>query len=162
MRMILMGILMSSIVAVPAIGAGRPMTIDDLLAVKGVSDPQVSPDGTHVAYVVTEIDRATDRSNSDVWVVSFAGAEPRRLTTAPGADNSPRWSPDGRSIAFVSTRGGSAQVWLLPMAIGGEARAITRMPIDVVGPGLVAEGGQDRRRGGGLSRQDARGDRREG
>jgi dipeptidyl aminopeptidase/acylaminoacyl peptidase len=116
--------------ALPAVAAGRPMTIDDLLAVKTVSDPQVSPDGKWVVYVVSEIDRAADKSNSDLWLVPIDGGEPRRLTTAPGADNNPRWMPDGKSIAFLSTRVGSAQVWVLPMD-GGEARQLTKLPIDV-------------------------------
>ena len=95
------------------------MTIDDLLAVKGVSDPQVSPDGSLVVYVVSELDRATDKTNSSLWLVPVAGGEPKRLTTAPGTNNHPRWSPDGKTIAFVSSRGGSTQVWLLPID-GGE------------------------------------------
>ncbi len=115
--------------ALPAL-AGRPMTVDDLLAVKSVGDPQVSPDGKWVVYVVSELDRATDKSNSDLWLVAIDGGEPRRLTTSSGADNSPRWMPDGKSIAFLSTRGGSAQVWVLPMD-GGEARQVTKLPIDV-------------------------------
>jgi dipeptidyl aminopeptidase/acylaminoacyl peptidase len=113
--------------------AGRPMTIDDLLAVKAVSDPQVSPDGKSVVYVVTELDRATDKSNSDLWLVPTVGGEPRRLTTAPGTDSHPRWSPDGTQIAFASDRGGSPQVWLLPVA-GGEARALTSLPVGISGP----------------------------
>ena len=117
----------------PAFAAGRAMTIDDLLGVKSVSDPQVSPDGKLVVYVVSELDRSTDKSNSDLYLIPFAGGEPKRLTTSNAADNHPRWSPDGKSIAFTSTRGGSAQVWLLPVD-GGEARPLTRLPIDVSGP----------------------------
>jgi Tol biopolymer transport system component len=109
------------------------MTIDDFLAMKSVSDPQVSPDGKQVVYVVSEINRETGKANSDLWLVSLAGGEPKRLTTAAGADNHPRWSPDGSQIAFVSDRGGSPQVWLLPMS-GGEARQLTKLPIDVSGP----------------------------
>jgi len=119
--------------AAPAHAAGRPMTVDDLLAVKVVSDPQVAPDGTRVAYVVAARDLATDKTNSDLWLVPIKGGEPRRLTTAPGADTHPRWSPDGKQIAFVSNRGGSAQVWLLPVD-GGEARQLTKLPVDVAGP----------------------------
>src|SRR3954464_7993702 len=113
--------------------AARPMTVDDLLAVKGVSDPQVSPDGRWVVYVVSELDRATDKTNSDLWLVPYAGGEPKRLTTSDGTDNHPRWRPDGKEIAFVSSRGGSSQVWLLPIDVG-EARPLTKLPIDVSGP----------------------------
>ena len=119
--------------APPALAAGRPMTADDLLAVKAVGDPQVSPDGTLVAYVVTERDPATDKSNSDLWLVPVKGGEPRRLTTAPGVDTHPRWSPDGKQLAFLSNRSGKGQVWLLPLD-GGEARQLTKLPIDVAGP----------------------------
>jgi dipeptidyl aminopeptidase/acylaminoacyl peptidase len=117
----------------PLLAAGRPMTVDDLLAVKGVSDPQLSPDGSLVVYVVSELDRATDKSTTGLWLVPVSGGEPKRLTTAPGTNNHPRWCPDGKSIAFVSARGGSSQVWLLPID-GGEPRQLTKLPIDVSGP----------------------------
>jgi dipeptidyl aminopeptidase/acylaminoacyl peptidase len=83
--------------------------------------------------VVSELDRATDKTDSALWLIPTAGGEPKRLTTAPGTNNHPRWSPDGKTLAFVSSRGGSAQVWLLPIE-GGEARQLTKLPIDVSGP----------------------------
>jgi dipeptidyl aminopeptidase/acylaminoacyl peptidase len=131
---ILLGLFLSLAFTMTSLAGGRPMTVDDLLAVKTVGDPQISPDGKSVVYVVSEIDRATDKSNSDLWLVPLAGGEPRRLTSSPGADNHPRWSPDGKSIAFLSTRSGSAQVWLLPIADGGEAKQITKLAVDVSGP----------------------------
>ena len=73
------------------------------------------------------------RSNSSLWLVPVTGGEPKRLTTTPGTNNHPRWSPDGKTVAFVSSRGGSAQVWLLPID-GGEPRQLTKLPIDVAGP----------------------------
>ncbi len=132
MRLLLALLLMTMAVS-PLWAAGRPMTVDDLLAVKGVADPQVSPDGTLVVYVVSDLDRAAGKNNSSLWLVPTAGGEPKRLTTAPGANNHPRWRPDGKAVAFVSHRSGSDQVWLLPLD-GGEPRQVTKLPVDVSGP----------------------------
>jgi dipeptidyl aminopeptidase/acylaminoacyl peptidase len=130
---LLLALMLLAACAAPAFAKGRAMTIDDLLAVKSVSDPQVSPDGKLVVYVMSELDRSTDKSNADLYLIPYAGGEPKRLTTSTGADNHPRWSPDGKTISFVSTRSGSAQVWLLPID-GGEARQLTKLPVDVSDP----------------------------
>lgn len=116
-----------------ASAAKRAITIDDLLAIKGVADPQVSPDGRSVVYVVSSIDRSTEKTNTELHIVAVAGGESRRLTSAPGTNTHPRFSPDGKTIAFVSDRGGSSQIWLLPLD-GGEATRLTNLPIDVSGP----------------------------
>ena len=113
--------------------AKRPMTVDDLLAVKGVADPQVSPDGKLVVYQVSEYDTKAGKAQSDLWLVPVAGGPASRLTTASGNDTHPRWSPDGKSVAFTSTRSGSSQIWLIALG-GGEARQLTKLPIDVSGP----------------------------
>jgi dipeptidyl aminopeptidase/acylaminoacyl peptidase len=109
--------------AAPAV-AQRPMTPDDVLKLRQVSDAQISPDGRWVAYVVSEADLAENGYNADVWLVAAAGGTPVRLTTSRKADNQPRWSPDGRWIAFLSSREERAQVWLI-RPDGGEAERLT-------------------------------------
>jgi dipeptidyl aminopeptidase/acylaminoacyl peptidase len=101
-----------------------------MLAMERVSDVQVSPDGGLVAFVVRETDLQANRTRTDLWLVPTAGGAPRRLTTSPEADSNPRWSPDGRTLWFLSSRSGSSQVWKIAVD-GGEARQVTDEPLDV-------------------------------
>ncbi len=112
--------------------APRAITFDDFIAVQRVTDPQLSPDGTRIAFVVTVMDKAANRGSSDIWIVPAKGGEPRRLTTSPASDTTPRWSPDGRTIAFISTRSGSPQVWTIDPN-GGEAVQLTRLATGATG-----------------------------
>ncbi|HET7768013.1 MAG TPA: hypothetical protein VFN74_04505, partial [Chloroflexota bacterium] len=111
-----------------AAGARRPVEVEDLYAIKGVADAQVSPDGKRVAYVVSEIDRELDDYRTSIWVVAADGSEvPRRFTFGPKTDSAPRWSPDGASLAFLSDRdGGAPQLYVMP-AGGGEGRKLTSL-----------------------------------
>jgi dipeptidyl aminopeptidase/acylaminoacyl peptidase len=105
----------------------RPLRVDDLFALRTVRDAQVSPDGQWVAYVVSQLDSVRDRANSDIHMVSWDGSRTVQLTFSPEGESSPRWSPDGKYLSFVATRGESrngAQIWLLDRA-GGEARKLT-------------------------------------
>ena len=108
----------------------RAITFDDFIAIKRVTDPQVSPDGKLIAFVATVMDREANRGNSDIWVVPAEGGEARLLASSPKADFSPRWSPDGRSLAFLSARGGSSQIWMIGLS-GGEARPVTNLSTGV-------------------------------
>ncbi len=111
-------------------GQKRACTIADLYAVKTVSDPQFSPDGRWIAFVVQEDDLAKAKSNSEIYVIGADGLSLRRLTNNPAADTHPRWSPDGRSILFLSTRKHGQQAWLLPFE-GGEPRQLTDLSSEV-------------------------------
>jgi dipeptidyl aminopeptidase/acylaminoacyl peptidase len=102
----------------------RPMTIEDLYRFKRVSDPQISPDGGMVAYVLTTVDLDGNRSLSNIWLASTSGGNPRQLTTTSKKDSHPHWSPDGKRILFVSNRSGESQLWIIDLN-GGEARQLT-------------------------------------
>ena len=102
----------------------KPLTFDDFIKIQRVTDPQPSPDGKWIAYVVTVIDKEANKGNSDIWIVPASGGDPRRLTASPSTDNTPRWSPDGKKIAFISGRGGTPQIWMISPE-GGEAWPVT-------------------------------------
>jgi len=111
----------------------RAITFEDYIALKAVSDPQLSPDGKWVAYTVSTPSLQDNRNVSRVWVVEVATARTRQVTNGPGSDRQPRWSPDGKTLAFISTREGGAQVWAMPIA-GGDARKVSSLPDGAADP----------------------------
>ena len=119
----------------------RPMELEDMFRLHRVSDPQISPDGSSVIFVVTEPLKAENRTDSDIWIVSTIGGEARKLTNSTKQDRHPRWSPDGQWIAFESNRDGSFQVWIMPAA-GGEARKLTSVSTEASQPVWSPDGKQ--------------------
>ena len=115
--------------ALPA-AAKRPVTFDDMIAMGRVSDPQVSPDGMWVAYVVDAYDKATNGRRSALWLAALETGENRQLTHSDKRDRNPRWSVDGKSLAFLSNRSGGWQIWTIRLD-GGEATQLTKLPVDL-------------------------------
>jgi dipeptidyl aminopeptidase/acylaminoacyl peptidase len=104
----------------------RAITFDDFITLPIVSDPQLSPDGKWAAYTVTTPSLKDNRGIARVWLAEVATGKMRQLTQGPGSDRSPRWSPDGQTLAFISSRQGGPQIWVIAAAGGGgEARKVT-------------------------------------
>src|SRR3954463_9617153 len=103
----------------------RPVEIDDLYRYRLLADPQVSPDGRMIAYVQTRLRKEQNDYASNIWLVAADGkSEPRKFPASTKRDMLPRWSPDGKQFAFVSTRWGKPQLWVIA-ADGGEAEQLT-------------------------------------
>jgi dipeptidyl aminopeptidase/acylaminoacyl peptidase len=132
-------IFLSLIVAIPALSQKSAFTISDLYKIKGVSDPQFSPDGKKIVFVVTENFLEKGKSNQDVYVMNVDGSGMRNITNNPAADNHPRWSADGKSIIFVSTRQNGPQLWQVS-ADGGEVRQVTDFAMGVGDPEISTDG----------------------
>jgi dipeptidyl aminopeptidase/acylaminoacyl peptidase len=112
-----------------AAGEKRAMTAEDLWKIKRVGAPSVAPDGKWAAVDVTEYDLDSGEPKTQIWLLSTDGKTQKQITTAAGRSSGPKWSPDGKSIAFVSKRAGDdqPQVYVISPE-GGEARRVTNLP----------------------------------
>ena len=128
--------------AVAAIAAEkRPLTPQDLWAVKRLGSPELSPDGKTVVFTVQEWSVEKNKGTTNLWLADVATGAVRRLTTAQAGDGSPRWSPDGTRLAFVSKRGEdeAAALYVIPVG-GGEAEKVLELPFSVANPKWLPDG----------------------
>jgi dipeptidyl aminopeptidase/acylaminoacyl peptidase len=111
-------------------------TVEEMLKLRRVSDPQLSPDGRSVAYVVMDVSLEKNTRANHVWLVPVSGGEPVAIARSEKAEDTPRWSPDGKRLALVSTRDGSSQVWVVdmgPAGATGEPRKLTSLATEASG-----------------------------
>jgi dipeptidyl aminopeptidase/acylaminoacyl peptidase len=119
----------------------RGFVAEDLWSLRAVSDPQLSPDGSRVAFVVGTPNKETDKQATRIWVAPADGSSPAKPFTVGPEDGAPRWSPDGKWLAFVAERGHGPQLHLAPLE-GGEAVALTEMPYGASRPAWSPDGRQ--------------------
>jgi len=136
-KTMLVALMFTAAGAAPALAKG--LTVDDMLAMQRVSDPQVAPDGKWVAFNVRETDLDANKGRFDIWLSAIDGSGLTRLTSHPDADTDARWSPDGKWLYFMSTRSGSSQVWRIKPT-GGEAEQVTKLETDLNGFKLMPDG----------------------
>src|SRR6266481_6523815 len=105
--------------------AKHAMSFDDLIAMHRVAEAELSPDGKWVAYMVATPDMDANRNATNLWMAPLAGGDAIQLTRT-GKDSSPKWAPDGKTIAFLSARGGDSQIYVLSLE-GGEAHPLTKI-----------------------------------
>jgi dipeptidyl aminopeptidase/acylaminoacyl peptidase len=137
MRQYMLGALLLALALVSPLSAadGKPLDADTLWQLQRLASPAISPDGKLAVVAVTHYEIAEDKGITNLWLVPTDGGDARPLTTHPGSDSSPAWSPDGRFIAFVSKRGDDeqGQVYVIPLG-GGEARRVTQVPTGAGAP----------------------------
>lgn len=129
MRRLLL-LLTLSVCSLAASAETHPFSVHDMLAMDRISDVQVAPDGKSVVFAVRVTNLAANRGMTDLWLVGTDGSGLRRLTSHTATDSSPRWSPDGKLIYFLSTRSGSSQIWQIAPG-GGEAMQVTSTAADI-------------------------------
>lgn len=122
-------VLILAFVSVVAAQDNHHFTIEELLKVRRVADPQVSPDGRHVAFLIGDVNFDGNRVVNHVYLIPLAGGDIKQLTSGEGSVSAPRWSPDGKKIAYVT----GSQVWMME-ADGGDKEQVTKISTGAAGP----------------------------
>lgn len=115
---------------IPLLGEKRVMEPEDILEVKGISDLNLSPDGKRVLFTVRECNLKGNEYNTDIWLLELGDGSLLKITQSPKQDNTPRWSPDGKHIAFISNRDGKNQIYIMRTDVG-EPWKLTDSPTEV-------------------------------
>ncbi|MGE5206496.1 MAG: prolyl oligopeptidase family serine peptidase [Chlamydiota bacterium] len=118
--------------------AKRPFTFEDMMALQRVGEPQTSPDGRWVAFSAVKVDLKANTRTPHLWVVPLAGGESRQITTGVAGEDRPRWSPDGKQLAYISSQDGSSQVWVADFdantgTVTGQPRRVTSISTEADG-----------------------------
>lgn len=133
-------LILASATAIPSLAQQkRPFDVDALLRIKRISEPQISPDGKWVAFTVQIPDVPANTKPQQIWLVAADGKSAPRQLTREGSNSRPRWMPDSKRIVFISTRGGSSQVWSMDRE-GGDAKAITSIATEASGVLVFPDG----------------------
>ncbi|MFC1781589.1 TolB family protein [Planctomycetota bacterium] len=111
-------------------GQSHPFSVYDMHAAERISEPSVSPDGKRIVFTLGQTDFLANTGRTDIWLINADGTQLQQLTTHPYADYNPCWSPDGKSIWFLSTRTSSSQVWKIDIE-SGQIHQITNEPLDI-------------------------------
>jgi dipeptidyl aminopeptidase/acylaminoacyl peptidase len=125
-------LVLSFAASAPVLAQGVPFHVHALMEVQRISDVQLSPDGSTVAFVVQTVDLEKNAKPQQIFTAPVTGGSPKRITWAGEANSRPRWSPDSRQIVFVSDRGGSSQLWVMA-ADGSSPRQVTDLATEAAG-----------------------------
>src|SRR5512138_1672513 len=116
----------------------RPFTFEDMMALKRVGEPVVSPDGKWVVFSAVEVNLEDNTRKPHLWIVPLAGGESRVLLSSPAGEDRPRFAPDGKRMLFVSARDGGSQAWVSEFdtttgQLTGEPRKLTTISTEAAG-----------------------------